>query len=63
MKNGKWGGRRSKKNIRAGRNVIRTEVWLHGTKEMIARTDETSSTVEKLKGTAELAKEMCMIRV
>lgn len=49
--------------MRARRNVIRTEVWLHGTKEMIARTDETSSTVEKLKGTAELAKEMCMIRV
>jgi len=52
-----------KKKVRAKRNVIGTEVWLHGTKDMIAQTDGTSSIVEKLKGTMELAKEMRMIRV
>jgi len=48
-------GERRGKNVRAKRNVIRTEVWLHGTKDMIAQTDGTSSIVEKLKGTMEFS--------
>jgi len=36
-------------NVRARESVIRTEVWLHGTKDMMEQTGETSSTVGGLK--------------
>jgi len=61
-----WREKRRKGGGCESKSVIRTEIWLHGTKDVIAQIDETSSAVGNLrkKQTAmELIKQMRMTQV